>query len=166
MQKVIVIGCPGSGKRTFARYLSKKTGLPLFHLDAAWQRSDGTTVTREEFDARLDEILKFEAWILDGNYNRTLEKRVQACDTVFLYDLPVEECLAAVKARLGKPRVDLPWVQEVFDEEYADWITQFPKGSMPMIKELLSRYGGEKEVHVFESRKEADAFLASVPCER
>lgn len=166
MQKVIVIGCPGSGKSTFARHLSRRTGLPIFYLDRIWHKADKTTVSREEFDARLDEILKLDAWIIDGNYNRTLEKRLQACDTVFLYDLPVEECLAGVKARLGKPREDMPWVEEVFDEEFADWITQFPKGSLPLIKELLATYGREKDVYTFETRTEADAFLAGLPCKR
>ena len=33
MKKVIVIGCPGSGKSTFARALHNKTGIPLYHLD-------------------------------------------------------------------------------------------------------------------------------------
>ena len=33
MKKVIVIGCPGSGKSTFARALAEKTGLPLHYLD-------------------------------------------------------------------------------------------------------------------------------------
>lgn len=160
MQKVIVIGCPGSGKSTFARHLSKKTGLPLFYLDMLWHKPDKTTVTREEFDRRLDEILTLDAWIIDGNYNRTLEKRLKVCDTVFLFDLPVEDCLAGVRARLGKPRVDLPWVEEVFDEEFADWITQFPKGSLPRIKELLAAYGEGKGIQVFGSRKEADGFLA------
>lgn len=161
MKKVIVIGCPGSGKSTFARRLQKKTGLPLFYLDMLWHRPDRTTIPREEFDARLGEILTQDAWIIDGNYNRTLEMRLQACDTVFLFDLPVEDCLAGVQARIGKPREDMPWVEEVFDEEFADWIKAFPTGSLPQIYSLLKQYDG-KTVSIFHSRAEADAFLYTV----
>ena len=57
MKKVIVIGCPGAGKSTFSRKLVAKTGLPLYYLDMIWHRPDRTTVTREEFDERLSEII-------------------------------------------------------------------------------------------------------------
>ena len=30
MKKIIVIGCPGSGKSTFSRALEKVSGIPLF----------------------------------------------------------------------------------------------------------------------------------------
>ena len=93
MRKVIVIGCPGAGKSTFARRLRDQTGLPLYHLDMLWHRPDRTTVSREEFDMQLERLLKQNCWILDGNYQRTLEKRLLVCDTVFLLDLPLEVCL-------------------------------------------------------------------------
>lgn len=31
MEKVIIIGCPGSGKSTFGRELKRITGLPLLY---------------------------------------------------------------------------------------------------------------------------------------
>lgn len=43
--KVIVLGCSGSGKSTFAIKLREKTGLPLFHLDNIWWKSDRTHIT-------------------------------------------------------------------------------------------------------------------------
>ena len=55
MKKVLVIGCPGSGKSTFARRLRDRTGLPLYPLDLLWHRPDKTTVSEAEFDAALAE---------------------------------------------------------------------------------------------------------------
>ena len=57
MKKVIVVGCPGSGKSTFARKLQQKTGLPLYYLDMIWHKPDKTTVSDEEFDTRLQECV-------------------------------------------------------------------------------------------------------------
>lgn len=52
MKKILVIGCPGSGKSTFARRRDR-TGLPLYPLDLLWHRPDKTTVSETEFDAAL-----------------------------------------------------------------------------------------------------------------
>lgn len=48
MKRVIVIGCPGSGKTTFAEKLNKRTGLPLYYLDAIWHNPDKTHISRAE----------------------------------------------------------------------------------------------------------------------
>ena len=53
MKKIIIIGCPGSGKSTFARKLSDITNIPLYHLDMIWHKPDKTTLTKEEFDEQL-----------------------------------------------------------------------------------------------------------------
>lgn len=58
MRRVLVIGCPGAGKSTFARRLRDATGLPLYYLDMLWHKPDRTTITREEFDIRLQMILE------------------------------------------------------------------------------------------------------------
>lgn len=67
MKKVLVIGCPGAGKSTFAHKLSEKTGLPLCYLDMIWHKADRTTISAEEFDTTLSEIMNKDQWILDGN---------------------------------------------------------------------------------------------------
>ena len=77
MEKVLIIGCPGAGKSTFARKLRDETGLPLHYLDMLWHRPDRTNLSPEEFDARLAGILEGERWIIDGNYLRTLETRLR-----------------------------------------------------------------------------------------
>ena len=68
MQKVIVIGSPGAGKSTFSRKLRDVTHLPLHYLDMLWHKPDRTTVTTQEFDDKLKDILMRDQWILDGNH--------------------------------------------------------------------------------------------------
>lgn len=158
MKKVIVIGSPGAGKSTFSRKLRDKTRLPLFYLDMIWHKPDKTNITREEFHEKLEEIMEKDTWIMDGNYLRTLEIRLQACDTVFFLDYPVEVCLEGASSRIGTEREDLPWVETEFDEEFRQFIVDFPKEQLPQMYELLEKYKQEKEWIIFRNREEADRF--------
>lgn len=159
MLRAVVIGCPGAGKSTFARGLRDTTGLPLYYLDMLWHRPDRTNISREEFDRRLGEILQKERWIIDGNYSRTLPPRLAACDTVFLLDIPPETCLAGAAARIGKQREDLPWVEPELDEEFRQWIIDFPKDQLPEIYRMLEGLRAGQTLVVLRSREEAEAYL-------
>ena len=159
MNKAIIIGCPGSGKTTFAEKLQKCTGLPLYYLDAIWHKPDKTHIPREEFDQRIAEIFETPKWIIDGNYKRTIEMRMKQCDTVFLFDLPVEVCLQGVTDRVGKERYDLPWLETELDPEFKQFIEDFPKDTLPYIYELIEKYKDDKRVIIFKSREEADGVI-------
>lgn len=162
MKKVIVVGCPGSGKSTFARKLQEKTGLPLYYLDMIWHKPDKTTLTKEEFDEKLHELIARDEWIIDGNYSRTLEPRLQACDTAFVFDLPLEVCLAGAQARVGTKRIDMPWEETELSQEFLNYILSFSQQQLPRLLQLARQYSSQKQVVFFRSRQECDDFLKSL----
>lgn len=160
MKKVIVIGCPGSGKSTFSRALHDATGLPLFHLDMMYWNADRSIVDKPIFLQRLSNTMQNDAWIIDGNYASTLALRLQACDTVIFLDYPLDVCLRGIQARKGSARPDMPWVEQQ-DEEDADFI-QFIKNynsqNRPTVLALLKQHS-DKQIHIFKTRNEANDFL-------
>lgn len=165
MNRVIVIGCPGSGKSTFSRALRDRTGLPLFPLDRMWWRPDGSHLTEEEFRPLLANVLRGESYIVDGNFPTSMEERFAAADTVFFLDYPVEVCLGGIAERTGKTREDVPWIVAAgeVDSILHDRVVAFehaPEGK-PLIEGLMAKYP-DREFHVFRSRAEAQAYLDSL----
>ena len=161
MKRIMIIGCPGSGKSTFASALAAKTGMPLYYLDMMYWNPDRTTKPKDEFRAALRETVELSEWIIDGNYGSTLEIRMEACDTVIFLDYPVEVCIAGVEERRGKPRPDMPWVETEPDLEFIEFIKKYNEESRPKVIELLEKYK-EKKIIIFKSRAEADEFLRRV----
>lgn len=162
MQKVIVIGCPGSGKSTFSKALHDATGLPLYHLDMMNWNADGTNVPKYTFMDRLHQVLEKESWIIDGNYGSTMELRMQFCDTVFFLDYPLDICIDGIKSRKGKERTDIPCTTlEDEDNEFMEFINNYNSASRPTVMELLHKYS-HKRIIIFEDRNEANEFLSKI----
>ena len=158
MKKIIVIGCPGSGKSTFSLALGEKTSIPVYHLDMMFWNEDGTTVDKETFLHRLRIVIREECFIIDGNYSSTMDERISAADSVFFLDYPVDICLSGVRERIGKPRKDMPWTEREEDGEFIEYIKNFERDQRPKILELLRKYS-DKSITVFKSRSDADKYL-------
>lgn len=159
MNKVMIIGCPGSGKSTFARNLHKKTHLPLYYLDMLWHKPDRTTISRDEFDLLLKEIIIKDHWIIDGNYSRTLEIRCEYCDSIFFLNLSSEECLKGITERIGKEREDMPWIENTLDEDFKQRVIDFKEKEVPKINKLLDKYKDTREIIVFTDRNQINKYL-------
>ncbi len=161
MKRVIVIGCPGSGKSVLSRELHRRTGLPLYHLDNLYWNADKTTVPGDIFRAALAKILERDAWIIDGNYGSTMAMRMAACDTVVFLDYPSDVCIAGIRSRIGVAREDIPWVETEEDPEFLAFVEQYREESRPKVCALLEQYA-DKQIIVLKSRDEGDAFLAAL----
>lgn len=99
MKRVLVIGCGGAGKSTFARQLGARLQLPVIHLDAHYWRPGWVEPSKSEWATTVDGLLAGEAWVMDGNYGGTLPTRLAVCDCVVFIDLPRWLCIWRVLRR-------------------------------------------------------------------
>ena len=168
MNRVLVIGSGGSGKTTFATRLARLTGLPLVHLDSHYWLPHWQKRSDDEWQRIVRELLAGDRWIMDGNYGRSLDLRLEACDTVFFLDFPRLTCISRVLKRqlthLGQSRPELPaGCGERLDFEFLAWIWTYPARRRGAILDRLGNLGTSKEVHVLRSHREIESFLAGQP---
>lgn len=167
MERVIIIGCGGSGKSTLARRLGEISQLPVVHLDQIfWSPGNWKHLERDEFDALLQVELEKPKWILDGNYDRTLERRLNYCDTVIWLDYNRFVCLTGWIKRVitnwGKARPDMAeGCAEWFDPEFAGWIWRFNKEKRRGYEKLLSAQE-DKVIYRFKSRHQLRKFIKTL----
>ena len=169
MKRILVIGGCGAGKSTFAKRLAPLVGLPLVHLDCLGWQGEWEAVPRDEFDRRLTEVLGTPAWIIDGNYSRTIPLRLTYADTVFWFDFPGILYLKGVLERFfrnyGRSRDDMGGsCPERLDREklkffhFALW---FNRKNRPRIRAALQN-APHAELIVFRNRRQAENYLRSL----
>ena len=164
MRRVLVIGSGGAGKSTFAAHLGERTGLPVIHLDALFWRAGWRETPREEWAARVEELLAADAWIMDGNYGGTMERRLAACDTVVFLDFPRALCLwRVIKRRAtfrGRSRPDVAeGCEERLTWEFVRWVWGYPRTRRPGVLERLSGLKEGQKVFILRSPREARRFI-------
>lgn len=160
MKKIIVIGCPGSGKSYFCKRLSEILKIDKYHMDCIYWKPNWIPCEKDIFLNQIQEILNKDSFILDGNYNSSLKMRFEQADTIYFLDLPTDICLESIKQRTGKKREDLPdyLIEDGSDEEFLELVKHFNENNRQNILNLIEIYKN-KNIIVFKSREEVNEYL-------
>jgi adenylate kinase family enzyme len=166
MDRIMIIGCGGSGKSTLARQLGQKLGLPVVHLDQLFWTPGWVSISKDEFDRVHEAALAEEKWIMDGNFDRTIPKRLQRCDTVIYLDFSRFACLMGVLKRVlstyGKVRPDMgEGCPERMDLDFLKWVWNFNKNKRERIYGLLKEAEGV-QVIILKKRRMVKKFLSEL----
>jgi len=164
---VLVIGSGGAGKSTLARRIGERTGLPVIHLDALYWRLGWVEAPPDEWTGTVAALLEGDRWVMDGNYGRTLEQRLRACDTVVFLDLPRLVCAWRVLARAvryrGRSRPDMaPGCPERMTWDFLRWVWAYPRRSRPGVLRRLAALDGGQTVIVLRSGAQVERFVATL----
>ncbi len=166
MKKVAIFGNAGGGKSTLARELAELTGLPLYVIDMMQFRSGGIAVPHEEYLAAHAQVLKRDAWIIDGfGGAEPAWERFAAADTLIHVDLPLLAHFASVTKRLAMGLLGAPtgWPagSPLFSSTLSSYRVLWPchRHLTPKYRQLVSQARREKRVYHLRSRAEIEAFL-------
>jgi len=106
----------------------------------------------------------FNEWIIDGNYNSTLEIRYQKADTRIFLDIPKWLCFYNVVKRnimyytTQRPDI-LDGEKDRLSWELIFWIIRYPRSANLQSVKELSR---EKKVFILRSQREVDLWLKNI----
>lgn len=166
MKKVAVFGNTGGGKSMLARQLSEITGLPLYPLDKIEYQPGGAKNPHELYLEQHAELLKQEAWIIDGfGCVESAWARFSKADTLIYIDLPLPMHYWRVTKRLLQGPFKNP---EGWPERSPIW-----KGTLnsyrvlplchrrltPRYRQLVKESASSKSVYHLRSPNEMDQFL-------
>ncbi len=164
MKRVAIIGSPGSGKTTFARKMAAKTKLLPIHLDFFYHQSDFDYFNNEKAWAKkVNLLIKPNTWIIEGNYNTTIDAQLKRADTIFYFDFPRHKSIYGVVKRriqhMNKKRQEMPdgWNEKIKIEFLIYLITSRRKVREQTL-EVIKKHD-DKTVIVFKSRIQTEKYL-------
>ena len=168
MDRIAIIGSAGSGKSTLALQIAKLIDLPLYHLDRLFWKPGWVQTPKPEFSLMVEEVAQKKQWIIDGNYSRTIDIRLEAADMIIFLDYSKFLCVfRAVKRSLlhrNRIRPDITeGCKEKFDMEFYKWIWNFPNRNRDKIVLALSKLHDKKKIFIFKHPKELKKWIKDFP---
>jgi hypothetical protein len=105
VDRILVVGCPASGKSTFAARLAHGLNVPLVNLDELWFGPGWSAPDPVQSARRVDDFIAAPRWVIDGNHQSTFERRLAAADCVVSFDRPPPYCALSYLRRAARLKV-------------------------------------------------------------
>lgn len=168
MQRIVIIGCSGTGKSTLARKVGGRLGLPVVHLDALYWEPGWVEPETAAFRARVATAHADERWVSEGLYlSKTFDLRLPRAELIVWLHQPRWLCIArvvwrALTYRKGT-RPDLaPGCDEQFDSGFLPllaYIWTFEREKRPRTQAAVEQLAPGTPVVHLRGDRQAAAFL-------
>lgn len=119
--KILVVGCVGCGKSTYAKRLSKKIGITCYGIDDIVH--DDVKGIRRSLDEQKELIKKIDStgeWIIEGSLREELYFLLDMADLIIMIDIErdiVEHRIVTryIKQQLGIEKINYPVDKEFLE---------------------------------------------------
>jgi adenylate kinase family enzyme len=167
MERVLVIGIPGSGKSTLSKRLGAILNLPVIHLDQRFWNSGWIPTPTEQHRRDFADLASGDKWIMDGTYDSSLDLRLPRADTVIFLDFLTLPCFWRILKRIvtsyGTTRSDMSeGCPAPIDFPFFKYILQYRRKIRPNLFTLIETYFEGDTVIILKSLREVDKFLKSL----
>lgn len=85
--RISVVGNSGSGKSTLGRAVAAHLGCAYVELDSIFHQPGWVPLPIDEFRERVADLVRGEAWVVDGNYSAVQDLIWERADTLVWLDL-------------------------------------------------------------------------------
>ncbi|MFC4008994.1 topology modulation protein [Nonomuraea purpurea] len=164
MDRVVVVGAGGSGKSYVARELGRILAAPVTHLDALYYDEAWNPLPPEEFEAAQRELVAGSRWIMDGNYNSTLETRLRACDTVVMMDVSTWTAMRGLLSRQARHGAGQhpSGVYNRINSDVIAYVLGYRRRMRPRVLAKIREFAAGKEVVFLKGRVRTRRWLEEV----
>lgn len=164
--RILVIGCSGTGKSTLAQAIASLRQLTYVSMDRdifwlpGWKSRP-----RAEAISRIEQAVAGPRWIMDGNSPGTLPLRLPRAEIVLWLRPPRHVALRGVFSRWlryrGRSRPEMAaGCPERLDWKFLHYIWTFERNEVPQFQEMLLRHGGNVPVVTLKSHRDGAELLA------
>lgn len=89
--RIVILGRSSLGKSTLAKLLSEKLKCDVVHMDklAHIEGSNWVRKSEEVISKLHDDVIRQDAWVIEGNYTALLPKRLDRSTSVIWLEMPI-----------------------------------------------------------------------------
>lgn len=165
LRRVVVVGPYGAGKTWLAHELGLALQIPVHHLDALRWQADWKLLPFPEWTSLLERLVAADAWVIDGNFEGTLDIRLRRCETILVLDAPLWLSFArTVRRRVSRAeRRDLrPELREHLNVNLLRLFVRYRRDVRPTLHRLVAAHAAGRQVVVLRRRADVRALLEAV----
>lgn len=165
LNRIVILGRPGSGKSRLALRLSSELDIPAYHTDTFGWRSGWRRTPFRVFRSKIEEIASLPRWIIDGNSPRTCDLRFPPADLIVWLEPGRWRCLFRLIFRTAKYYgIQRPTAPPKCKEQFSILLFKrflaFDRSTVHKLHQALQAHAVEGRLIILKSQHDIDDLIA------